>query len=181
MFLRFICTWLSPRWTEAVSEMYMIFPSGATTKMNPSRVWKTKEKTQRTRLVPTLIAVHTHRVVCNSIRRARSYIMARIGAARLFYSLVCFVFFAKWDFLKIKISPTSVFPVHTTTARLVIHDLFQVVKNDWGKLFFWGQKRSGKQCVKKWLHFRSWGPFVLFYTAQQVQLIYTISDAQARR
>lgn len=31
-------TWDSPKWTDAVSEMYMIFPSGATTKMNPSSV-----------------------------------------------------------------------------------------------------------------------------------------------
>lgn len=31
-------TWLRPRWTDAVSEIYIILPSGATTKMNPSRV-----------------------------------------------------------------------------------------------------------------------------------------------
>lgn len=30
----------SPKCTEAVSDIYMIFPSGATTKMNPSRVWR---------------------------------------------------------------------------------------------------------------------------------------------
>ena len=29
-----------PRWTEAVSEMYMILPSEATTNTKPSRVWK---------------------------------------------------------------------------------------------------------------------------------------------
>lgn len=33
-------TWDSPKWTEAVSEMYIIFPSGATTKMKPSSVCK---------------------------------------------------------------------------------------------------------------------------------------------
>lgn len=33
------CTCDRPRWTDAVSEMYIIFPSGATTKMNPSNVW----------------------------------------------------------------------------------------------------------------------------------------------
>lgn len=32
-------TWDRPRWTEAVSEMYMIFPSEATTNTKPSRVW----------------------------------------------------------------------------------------------------------------------------------------------
>lgn len=31
-----------PRWTEAVSEMYMILPSGATTNTNPSKVLKNK-------------------------------------------------------------------------------------------------------------------------------------------
>ena len=30
----------SPRCTDAVSEMYMIFPSAERTKMNPSRVWR---------------------------------------------------------------------------------------------------------------------------------------------
>lgn len=29
-----------PKWTDAVSDMYIIFPSGATTKMKPSSVWK---------------------------------------------------------------------------------------------------------------------------------------------
>lgn len=29
-----------PKWTDAVSDMYIIFPSGATTKMKPSNVWK---------------------------------------------------------------------------------------------------------------------------------------------
>lgn len=33
-------TWDKPRWTDAVSEMYMIFPSDATTNRKPSRVWK---------------------------------------------------------------------------------------------------------------------------------------------
>lgn len=31
-------TWDRPRWTDAVSEMYMIFPSEATTNTKPSRV-----------------------------------------------------------------------------------------------------------------------------------------------
>lgn len=33
-----IYTWLKPKCTEAVSEMYIILPSGATTNMNPSKV-----------------------------------------------------------------------------------------------------------------------------------------------
>lgn len=34
---RILLTCAKPRCTEAVSDMYIIFPSGATTKMNPSR------------------------------------------------------------------------------------------------------------------------------------------------
>lgn len=37
---KFDFTWLRPRCTEAVSEMYMILPSGATTKMKPSSVFE---------------------------------------------------------------------------------------------------------------------------------------------
>lgn len=33
-------TWDRPRWTDAVSEMYIILPSGAMTKTNPSRVYR---------------------------------------------------------------------------------------------------------------------------------------------
>lgn len=33
-------TWLKPKWTEAVSEIYIILPSGATTNMKPSKVCK---------------------------------------------------------------------------------------------------------------------------------------------
>lgn len=34
-----------PRCTDAVSEIYIIFPSGATTKIKPSNVWKEREIT----------------------------------------------------------------------------------------------------------------------------------------
>ena len=36
-----------PKWTDAVSDMYIIFPSGATTKMKPSNVWKKQQKSVR--------------------------------------------------------------------------------------------------------------------------------------
>ena len=37
-----VLTWDNPRWTEAVSDIYMILPSGATTNINPSNVCKEK-------------------------------------------------------------------------------------------------------------------------------------------
>lgn len=39
-----LLTFASPRWVETASEMYMILPSGAITKMNPSRVCERKRR-----------------------------------------------------------------------------------------------------------------------------------------
>ena len=37
----------TPRWTEAVSDIYMTLPSGDTTNMKPSRVWKHRNERVR--------------------------------------------------------------------------------------------------------------------------------------
>lgn len=42
-----IPTWDKPKCTEAVSEIYMILPSDATTKTNPSKVCKRKSSRVR--------------------------------------------------------------------------------------------------------------------------------------
>lgn len=46
-----------PKCTDAVSDMYMIFPSGATTKMKPSNVWKKRYSVEK-------VLLHRYKAVC---------------------------------------------------------------------------------------------------------------------
>lgn len=59
-----------PKWTDAVSDMYIIFPSGATTKMKPSNVWKKQYK----KCDYTKYKLRSSKIICFLVKKILSWV-----------------------------------------------------------------------------------------------------------